>query len=253
MYVKKTSLMVCLMYFFFFIWVFSVQAQTGGDDLRYQKRTNDGDNYYEGIKSKPLSAYDIELVSALVNYGETTSSLPEQFKIKYYLKSPANVYLTVQELDNKYFYWLDKTKSGKAGFDNTFEWPTNKVIQYLGINIYDLGIVARLNRAEPGIREEVAPVIFYHLQSPANIKEYLFTFKTSGDAYLWYTIYKKWEEKPYSEIFSRKSRGGRPFTIRWSAGTEEGFFDLVIKGYFLDTNYPIGQTVSFYHQPKVKE
>ena len=46
--------------------------------------------------------------------------------------------------------------------------------------------------------------------------------------------------------------GGKPFTVRWDSSTAgEGFYKLVVKGYFLGTGDSIEQTVLFYHQPVV--
>jgi len=193
----------------------------------------------------------------LVNYKEETKQMPGRFKMKFYLKGPSLVYLTVRELDYKYYYWMDKVKPHvpwRTGFQNVFEWPTQDVIQQLKeIKMYDLGAVARLEKPEPGKVEQIAPIILYHSQFPPTIKGYLFTFRINGDARLTCYVYKEGEVEPVSgQIFPRK-RGGRPFTISWEGSTaEEGSYKLVIRGYFLDNNDPVDQTVQFYHQPIVK-
>jgi hypothetical protein len=152
---------------------------------------------------------------------------------------------------------MDKVQPSKpwqSGFDNAFEWPTRDVIQQLsGIQVYDLGVVARLEKPEPSKLEWVAPVIFYHSQLPTTIKGYLFTFRTNGDARLTCSLHKTGVSEPvFSQIFPRQ-RGGRPFTVRWdSSQGAEGAYTLVVRGYFLDTNAPIDQTVSFYHYPLVR-
>lgn len=223
-------------------------------DLQYQDR---GDRY-EGIKPRPVSDYDIELISAIMNYQEKVTQVPEYFKIKFFLDHISEVHLTVRELDYKHFYWMDKIKPSKTwrpGFNNMFTWPTRDVIQQLkGIELYDLGVVARLNREIPSKVEQVAPVIFYHNQFPPVINGYLFTFKTNEDARLTCSIYKEGVAKPvFTSIFQRQ-RGGRPFTVRWDCKeAAEGSYKLVINGYFLDTNNPIDQTVRFIHHQRVTE
>ena len=221
--------------------------------LQYRNR---GDRY-EGIKPRPVSGYDIELISARVDYKEEVMQMPDRLKVSFYLERPAQVYLIVRELDYKYYYWLDKVqppKPWRSGFSNVFEWSTRDVIQQLdALQIYDLGVVARLEKSEPSKVERVAPVILYHSQLPASINAYLFTFKTSGDARLTCSVYKEGGSEPlFTQVF-RRQRSGRPFTVRWYTSTAvEGFHRLVVNGYFLDTNDPIEQIVSFYHQPVVK-
>jgi hypothetical protein len=99
----------------------------------------------------------------------------------------------------------------------------------------------------------VAPVIFYHSRAPVTVDGYLFTFKTNGDARLTSSIYQDGKaEALATEIFARQ-RGGRPFTVRWdSSRAGQGNYRLVLKGYFLDSNDPVNQTVRFFHQPSAK-
>lgn len=204
------------------------------------------------------SGYDIELLSVRADYEERADPIPDTFKVRFYLNQDSDVYLTVRELEYKYYYWMDKIKPPKPwkkGGWNEFEWSTQKVIQQLGqLKMYDLGVVARLEREEPSKAEQVTPVIFYHSQPPDTIKGYLFTFKTNGDAWLNCLVYKEEEKEPvFTQIFRRQG-GGRPFTVKWdSSKASEGSYRLVIKGYFLNTNDPINQIVHFYHKPKVEK
>jgi hypothetical protein len=221
--------------------------------LQYRNRGN----RYEGVKPRPVSGYDIELISARVDYKEEVMQMPDRLKVSFYLERPSQVHLIVRELDYKYYYWLDKVqplKPWRPGLSNVFEWSTRDVIQQLDmLEMYDLGIVARLERPEPSKAERVAPVILYHSQLPSTRNAYLFTFKTSGDVRLTCSIYKEGgSESLFTHVF-RRQRGGRSFTVRWqTAAAVEGFYKLVVRGYFLDSNDPIEQTVSFYHQPVVK-
>ena len=115
-------------------------------DLQYQDRGN----RHEGIKPKPVSGYDIELISVRADYDEEAERMPDRLKVKFYLEQPAEVGLTVRELDYKYYYWMDKiqpSRPWRPGFDNVFEWPTKDVIQRLGhLATADLGIIVRLDR-----------------------------------------------------------------------------------------------------------
>src|SRR5262249_10256972 len=186
----KRSLIVTLAVVMSCVWTPVIVGETA---LEYQNRGN----RYEGVKPKPVSGYDIELISAIVDYKEEVVQLPERLKVQFYLKQPSKVYLTVRELDYTYYYWMARVQRAqpcRLGFDNAFDWPTREVIQSLGhITMYDLGVVARLDKLEPSKSELVAPVIFYHSHIPTVIQGYLFTFKTSGDARLTCVVYKEGE------------------------------------------------------------
>src|SRR5687767_435752 len=73
-------------------------------ELEYQNR---GDRY-EGIRPKPVSGYDIEVISVLADYQDSTNQVPDQLRLKFYLKSQTPVNLTVREQDYRLFYWMDK-------------------------------------------------------------------------------------------------------------------------------------------------
>ena len=51
-------------------------------NLDYQNR---GDRF-EGIRPKPVSGYDIELISVLVDYQEPATQLPDQLRIAFHLQ-----------------------------------------------------------------------------------------------------------------------------------------------------------------------
>jgi hypothetical protein len=222
-------------------------------ELQYQHRGN----RYEGIKPKPVSGYDIELISVLADYRDEVRQMPDRLKVRFYLEQAAEVYLTVRELDYKYYYWMDKVRPPRPwrpGFDNVFEWPTGEVIRRLSdLAIYDLGVVARLDRPEPGKVERVAPVVLFDSRLPSSIQGYLFSFKTNGDARLSASVFREEVKEPVFQQSYPRLRGGRPFTIRWNCPQErEGAYRLVLSGYFLDTNEPVDQTVRFRHQPNFK-
>ena len=223
------------------------------DDLNYRKRAN----RFEGIREKPVSGFDIELLSAQVDFSDTPARLGERFHVRFFLRKPRDVHLTVREIDYRHFYWLDKVappSPWRAGFDNVFDWSTADVVQRLGdLRISDLGVVARLGRDTPGAVEEVAPAVFYQSQYPRTVDGYLFRFRLREDAKVKATIY----DGDGRTIFTRdlgRQFGGRPFTVRWpvtSPPLPVGSYKLVLSGYLLSTNDPVGQIVQFYHRPSV--
>lgn len=223
-------------------------------DLDYQARGE----YHEGIRPKPVSGYDIEVLSVLVDYKEPTEFLPDQLRVRFYLDSKADVYLNVREQDYRLFYWLDKVKLSKewrAQAYNDFVWPTGNVLRRLDpkLDMYELGVLVRLGQQTSAQVERLAPVILYHSQLPDSIPGYLFTMKANGDARLSCSVYRMGKDDPLTSQAFRRIPGGRPFTVRWDAqGAEEANYTLVCKGFFLDTNQPLLQMIRFHHTPKVK-
>ncbi len=120
MYTKNTRLTVGFTFFLFFVWVSSAVAEK---PLVYQNRGN----RYEGIKWKPVSGYDIELISAYVDHISGMNYLPKQLKVKFYLKQPSEVHLTVRELDYKYYYWMDKVTRACRPSGQTWASPKTLV------------------------------------------------------------------------------------------------------------------------------
>jgi hypothetical protein len=247
---NKPRLMMSVMLCLLVVWASSTLGEM---HLQYRSRGN----RFEGIRSKPVSGFDIELISAGVDYKEEGKQMPERLQVQVYLAQPSQVHLTVRELDYKYYYWMDNVQPAKPwrpGFDNVFDWPSREVIQQLGeIHMYDLGVVARLDNTEPSLVERVAPVIFYHSQVPAHVQGYVFTFRTNGDARLTCEVYDEGSVKPVFTHQIHRQPGGRAFTVRWdSSQAAEGSYRLVVRGFFLETSVPINQTVSFYHQPTLR-
>jgi len=225
-------------------------------DLQYQQR---GDRF-EGVKPKPVSGYDIELISVLADYQEPyeEEGFPNRVTLRFYLAGDEEVYLTVRELDYRAYYWLDKVQPAQPwqpGFQNVFTWPTDPVLGQLTprLDLYDLGVLVRLRTPTSSTIETVAPAVLYHTTSPDQVEGYRFTLKTGEDAMLVATIIQQDTGLPMGppQKFRRK-RAGRPFTIQWDAkAASSGPYTLKITGYSLSTNQSITKKVKFYHQPSL--
>jgi hypothetical protein len=228
-----------------------LSAQT---ELIYQNR---GDRY-EGIRPRPVSGYEIEMISFLADYKDSTNRFPEQIRVRFYLPEQDEVYVTVREQDYKTFYWLDRVKPAKnwqPRSHNEFTWFTEPVLKKLEqhLDVYALGVVIRIGYQNPSINERLAPAILYHSRPPDTVEAYLFTMKTNADARLSCSVWRGRDKTKLLTQIVRRIDGGRPFTVRWAAGeAEEGSYTLRCKGYFLDTNAAIHQTVDFYHRPTPK-
>ena len=100
-------------------------------NLDYQNR---GDRF-EGVKPKPVSGYDIEVISVLADYQEPSTQLPDQLRVGFYLQRETPVHLTVREQDYRLYYWLDKVtpaKGWQAKSVNEYTWPTEPVLRAIG-------------------------------------------------------------------------------------------------------------------------
>jgi len=225
------------------------------DDLEYQRRAN----RYEGIRAKPVSGFDVELLAAQVDYSDNPEQLGERFHARFFLKRPGAVHLVVRELDYRYYYWLDKVvpkSPWQAGSANEFDWSTGDVVQRLGdLRISDLGVVARLGKDQPSAVEEVAPVLLYQSQYSGKVGGYVFRFKLREDARVKGAIYKAGAGDPVLSRDLGRQPGGRPFSFKWSVGSTpvaEGEYQVVLSGYLLSTSDPISQVVRFYHRPTLQ-
>jgi len=235
------------------LWVLP-QVLWAESNLDYQNR---GDRF-EGVRPKPVSGYDIEVISVLADYHEPADRLPEQLRVGFYLPDQTPVHLTVREQDYRLYYWLDRVKPARewqAKSINEFTWPTGAVLRQLDqtLNLYELGVLIRLGKDTPAENEGIAPAILYHAQPPEKISGYLFTMKTNGDARLSCKVFRGKEPAELMTQAFRRIPGGRPFTVRWDAGgAQEGQYSLVCNGYFLDTNQLLRQTVRFFHRPAAR-
>jgi hypothetical protein len=238
-----------------FLWVAAVLEQpfvATQEDIKYRDR---GDRF-EGIRQPQVAGYDIELLSALINFQDSSDHMPPYLKVSFYLKSSSKPFLVARELDVTYHYWMDNIHdhSWQTGFANHFEWPSNEVIQKLKQiqSMYELGVVVRLNSEYPNKEETVAPAIFFHDSLPTEINGYLFTFKTNGPSRLTCQIYKEGSRVPIFTQNFPKVWGGQPFTVQWnSSSTKDGWYKLVISGSFRNNNDPIDKAVKFYHRRMV--
>ena len=223
-------------------------------DIQYQRRGNRN----EGIKPRPVSGYDVELLSAVVDTQEDMSRLGPMLGFRFFLKAPAGVYPLVRELENKHYYVLDDVQprtAWQAGYGNVFEWPTGVVLGRLtAFKPSDLGVVVRLGKAAPSVDENVAPAVFYQSGIPARVTGYRFVFSVRDDTAVTARVFREGEEK---EVFSQRiarQPGGRPLVVKWTVAdgeVSEGPYRMVLSGYFLANSKPIQQTVRFYHQPDI--
>lgn len=220
--------------------------------LQYQDRGN----RHEGLKPKLVSGYDIELLSALVDYREASPSWPQTLRLKFYLPAAEPVFVTVrQPRPRTTYYWLDKVVPPlpwRPRALNEFVWPTEPVLRKLSsVTVDDLGVVVRLRQQDPSKRETIAPAALFHTQPPPTASGYRFTFKTNGAAHVTCKVYRG-----NTEVYQRpqnREKAGSPFTLSWNTqGQPEGEYRLVLSGYFDANNIELAKEVIFYHRASWK-
>lgn len=222
------------------------------DPEEYQPRGNRS----EGVKPKPVSGFDLELLSVLADFREPAGTLPQTLRVKFFLPEAVPVHLTIREQRYQHYYWLDRVVPSvpwQAGF-NEFSWPTGEVLRQVdpGFPLENLGVVVRLHRDRPARDEAVAPAILYYGTPPSSVGAYLFTMKPAGDARLKCEMFRGGGDTPMWTSAIPLAAGDQPVTVRWPAGTAPaGPYRLVVTGYFLDNNQRFTQTVGFFHQPVV--
>jgi hypothetical protein len=219
--------------------------------LQYQNRGN----RYEGLKPKPVSGYDVELLSALVDWREPSPTWPQDLRLRFYLPAAEPVFVTVRQPRPKTaYYWLDKVvplAPWRPRAFNEFTWPTEPVLRNLtSVTLDDLGVVVRLRREDPGRTETIAPAALFHMLPPPAANGYRFTFKINGAAHVTCKIFRG-----DTEVYQRpqnRERAGSPFTVSWNAQDQPtGEYRLVLSGYF-DNNYELAKEVGFYHRASWK-
>jgi hypothetical protein len=188
------------------------------DPLAYGAR----DGRWEGVRSGPVSGYDVELLGAMVESEQATAAVPDELAVLFFLEDREDVYLTVRERDPLEYYWLDRVvppKGWRGRTVNQFAWPSGDVLRPLGLAPSELVALARLGRDTPARRERVAPVVFPAVLRPQTVSRYRFVFKTNGAAMLRHSVYGPGSDAPLlaSEAHTRRA-GGAPFDVRWDAG-----------------------------------
>ena len=222
--------------------------------LDYQERPH----AFEGIKPRPVSGFDIEVLSATAERDDKAVDMGDRMRVRFFLDGQRHAYIVVRDIEQRVYYWLDRVKtpgSWTAGY-NTFTWPTTILRQLPGLQPSDLGVVVRLDSEEPGALETIAPASWSVPDDPGTAaKRYAFVFKLREDAQLRATIFDELKGTPVFTADLGEQRGGRPFLFRWDltkSAPVPGAYRLVIKGYVLTNNDPVSQVVRFIHPPEQK-
>ena len=227
------------------------------NDLEYRFR---GDRS-EGIIQPKKSGNSIELMSALVDYQEESSTIPASLAVRFFLKEPTTASVSVRGLAVAQSYWMNNVHpktNWKTGFGNEFRWPTSAVIQKLKDlkNMYDLGVLVCLGQScetTDDLIVTVSPAIFYYSSTPRSISAYRFTFKPISHESLTFTLYQDVNGDAKgapitSQVFSDVDPGV-PFNVFVGAPPHVGWYQLQVIGLKRFSKENVSKTVRFYHSP----
>ena len=221
-------------------------------NLTYQNRGR----FSEGIRTAPSTGPSLDLIAALIDYREPCPSLPSTFRALFFLPESGPVYLTIREMENRYFYWLDKVQPESAwqvGKSNRFDWLTTTVIRNLTFResplaLDDLGAIARLGNQTPSKAERVVPVALYHSRPPQSVPGYRFVFQPGARMRLQFELFAREKQTPFGKQSFPSVLANQPHPVQWDTRDwPEGWYRMVVSGYALANNEPVNATVDFYH------
>ena len=224
------------------------RAQTA---LEYQRR---GD-HFEGIRPSPVSGFDLELLAGVVEHTAQPERVPDKLTLKFFADRSDRLWITVREIDNSHFYWLDRVipkVPWSIGSTNSFRWDATTVLQRIAppLRVGDLGAVLRVGRSEPSAEEHILPVALVATTGRVKVDAYRFSFKPCCDVNVVCSLHAGNAEEALSTQVFRRTPGGRPFTWRVDATKlPAGEYRLVVRGYLTETNQHIHQVVRFTHRP----
>lgn len=246
-----------------FFWLITIMAFCGsasGESLFYQDR---GDRS-EGIKARPVSGFDIELLAVIPSRRGAQQTFGEletiQFVLPEYTRPPLNipqfdqdVHVYVRRLQLKSPYYMLDTivpdSPWEWGSENQYSWPTREVLEPISDQIRPRDLVGfvRLGPKDPSARDVIVPLRFFENGSSTNVEQYQFWFILNGRAEVSAKIFQasdgRWQEVwNQGEPKNRSPR--RPFPVEWSS------IDQPTGWYRLSLSMSVdgaGQDVFFYH------
>jgi hypothetical protein len=227
-------------------------------DLVYQSRGK----YSEGIRATPSTGPTLDLVAALVDYQEKlpSSPLPPSFRAMFYLPDTRPLFLTIREINPRYYYWLgDLLPTGWQTLQsNRFAWPTNEVIRSLNwddggpLSLSDLGAIARLGNETPSELEVVAPVALYYSHAPESIDGYRFVFQPSRQMRLQFQVFPSESSKALETQAVATVLANAPYAVTLKTGKwADGWYRLVGTGHAVSNDAVVNIEVRFYHYARL--
>jgi hypothetical protein len=184
------------------------------------------------------------------NAKAASAGWADSVHLRFYLPEDEKVFITVRQLrSGTSYYWLNNVKGAfRTRAVNEYEWPTKPVLRQLtNVGLDLLGATVRVGQEEPAKSERVLPAVLFDTPVGTVVEAYRFVFKTNSRASIVAKIYSGEEV-----VFTRRENtedANSPFTVRWEGGNApDGWYRLVLSGYFKNTNTPLDKEVRFYHR-----
>lgn len=225
---------------------------TNAMDVTYKKR---GD-HYEGTKKKEISSgYGITAISFVVP-SQKNKNQNNQSKIAFFLPSGHKIHdIIIQEKKPKKFYWLDQfdtTINWKTNGCNTYSWDS-AIIKKLNLSHEKLAVMIKLRSTNRATKNINTPAILYNNHTPNLAEEsYRIYFKLRNQkAKLSFYVYnRKNPHYPVLEVGPATfPRGVIPsFSIEFNRLKKEGWYSILVKGYYSMDRSRINYQADFYHK-----
>jgi hypothetical protein len=239
-----------LSHFAVLAFVMHSQVARADDTVDYSNRGT----WFEGIRSAPVSGYDLILVGAKVIFGENCNSAsPENGYISVRTRSAAPLHLSIREQVPTYNYWLDQVaqaslvKTDRPN-EKRFQWPLKPVLLRLAIEPSQLLPIVRIASAKPTADESVAPAAMCTMvRVPPKLDGYLFQFSVRNDSTLTARILRSdgtavMVQKPAVQ------RGDIPYRVFWRPGSHRsGQYTLAVSGENSISHRALDYRVKFDH------
>lgn len=220
------------------------------DTLDYIPR---GD-WSEGLKSAPVSGFDLALTSATARPVRPCSSKADvALALVIRTDLDGTIYPAVREDVPVYNYWLDQVKpsalsEGTAAKEKVLKWSTKTVLARLQqFEPANLVTIARVGSRAPSANDQVAlGMICSDPGALPPLESYLFQFAVRSDASMSYRVVNAagntvWQDK-------QDHRVGLPFRVRWKPeGAQRGRYVLHLTAKLAPSAAVLDYKVTFDH------
>lgn len=159
-----------VIYFLFILSLISLISQSYCQPSDTWKELNYKGNRYEGVLELRASIKELELISFVAGIEDYSEN--DSLGVTFFLKDTLFAYIMARDIKGKKFYWMEaEEKRWVLGWNKFWPWPVTEVLNKLGINYTNLGVLVRLeNKIYSDGR--ITPAIVFKQNSTTNIDKY---------------------------------------------------------------------------------
>jgi hypothetical protein len=210
-------------------------------------------NRSDGLRAHPVSGYQLELISVLLDAPTSNSTLPESLSVEFYLgdsthTAPGSIDIIVRESSYSNYYWLDRPVPASGSWRsgrNVFSWPTSDVLAAVDPEypIAGLSALVVLGTVEPGRPIRTTPAL---LRGPAatGIPDVcLLTFRPGARCKLRVVVRNASGAEVFSSGSARNCDAELPADFLWPVkDLPSGTYRVEAQGTLLRTGAPVALT-----------